>query len=61
MTREKIEDYVLFSALLGSVTPGEDTWLIDSGSSKNTIIQRDILFILTENNLPKKLSLGYDY
>jgi hypothetical protein len=35
MTKEKIEDYVLFSALLGSVAPGEDTWLIDSGSSKH--------------------------
>jgi hypothetical protein len=34
MTKEKIEDYVLFSALSGSVIPGEDTWLIDSGASK---------------------------
>jgi hypothetical protein len=35
MIREKIEDHVLISALLGSVTPGEDTWLIDSGASKH--------------------------
>jgi hypothetical protein len=34
MIKEKIEDYVLFSALSGSVSPGVDTWLIDSGASK---------------------------
>jgi hypothetical protein len=35
LTKEEIEDYVLFSALSGSVIPGEDTWLIDSGSCKH--------------------------
>jgi hypothetical protein len=35
LTKEEIQDYVLFSALLGSVTPGEDIWLIDSGASKH--------------------------
>jgi hypothetical protein len=35
MIKEKIEEYVLFFALSGSVTPGEDTWLIDSGASKH--------------------------
>ena len=30
-----IEEYVLFSAISGSVTPGEDIWLIDSGASKH--------------------------
>jgi hypothetical protein len=33
--RERIKDYVLISALSGSVSPGEDTWLIDSGASKH--------------------------
>jgi hypothetical protein len=33
--KEKIEDYVLIFALSGSVSPSEDTWLIDSGASKN--------------------------
>ena len=32
---EDAEEYVLFSALSGSITPREDTWLIDSGASKN--------------------------
>jgi hypothetical protein len=35
LTKEEIEDYVLFSSLLGSVTPREDTWLIDNGASKH--------------------------
>jgi hypothetical protein len=37
MIKEKIEDYVLISSLSGSVSPGEDTWLIDSGASKHVI------------------------
>jgi hypothetical protein len=41
--RERIEDYVLISALSGSVSPGEDTWLTDSGASKHMTGQRDIL------------------
>ena len=32
---EDAEEYVLFSVLFGSVTPEEDTWLIDSGASKH--------------------------
>jgi hypothetical protein len=33
--REQIKEHVLISTLLGLVTPGEDTWLIDSGASKH--------------------------
>jgi hypothetical protein len=47
LTKQEIEDYVLFSALSGSVSPREDTWLIDSGASKHMKGQRDILFSLT--------------
>jgi hypothetical protein len=61
MIKEKIEDYVLFSALSRSVSPGEDTWLIDSGASKHMIGQRDILSSLTEKNYPQKVILGDDY
>jgi hypothetical protein len=43
MLREQIKEHVLISALSGSVTPGEETWLIDSGASKNMTGQRDIL------------------
>jgi hypothetical protein len=61
LTKEEIEDYVLFSTLLGSVTPGEDTWLIDSGASKHMIGQKDIISSLIEKDLPQKVSLGDDY
>ena len=56
-----IKDYVLISALSRSVSPGEDTWLIDSGASKHMTGQRDILSCLTEKNFPQKVTLGDDY
>jgi hypothetical protein len=40
LTKEEIEDYVLFFSLSGSVTPGEDTWIIDSGASKHMTGQK---------------------
>jgi hypothetical protein len=61
MIKEQIEDYVLISSLLGSGSPGEDTWHIDSGASKHMTGQRDILSFLTEKKFPKKVTLGYDY
>jgi hypothetical protein len=61
MIKEQIEDYVLISALLGSVSHGEDTWLIENGASKNMIVQRDILSYLTEKKFPQKVTLGDDY
>jgi hypothetical protein len=61
LTKEEIEDYVLFSALSGFVTHGEDTWLIDSGASKHMTGQKDILSSLTEKDFPHKVSLGDDY
>jgi hypothetical protein len=61
MIKEKIEDYVLFSALSGFVSPGEDTWLIDSDASNHMTGQRDILSSLTDKNFPQKITLGDDY
>jgi hypothetical protein len=61
LTKEEIEDYILFSALSGFVTPGEDTWLIDNGPSKHIIGRRDILSSLREKNFPHKVTLGDDY
>ena len=40
---EDAEEYVLFSALSGFVTPGEHTWLIDSDDSKHIIGQNKIM------------------
>ena len=61
MIKEQIKDYVLISSLSGSVSPGEDTWLIDSVASKHMTGQRDILYCLTENNFPQKVTLGDGY
>jgi hypothetical protein len=61
LIREQIKDYVLISALSGSVTPGEDMWLIDSGASKHMIGQRDILSCISEKNFSQKVTLGDDY
>ena len=61
MIREKIKDHVLISALSGSVTPGEDTWLIDSGASKHMTGQRDILSCISEKKFSHKVTLGDDY
>jgi hypothetical protein len=43
------------------VSPGEDTWLIDNGASKNMKGQRDILSFLLEKKFPHKVTLGDDY
>ena len=58
---EDAEEYALFSALSGSVTPGEDTWLIDSGALKHMPGQKKFLSKLEEMNSPQKVSLGDDY
>ena len=51
---EDAEEYVLFSALSGTVTPGEDTWLIDSGASKHMTGQKKTLSKLEEKISPRK-------
>jgi hypothetical protein len=61
MTREQIKDHVLISTLLGSITPREDTWLIDSGASKHMTGQRNILSCISENNFSQKVTIGDDY
>ena len=58
---EDAEKYVLFSTLFGSITPGEDTWLIDSGASKHMTGHKKNLSRLEEKNSPQKVSLGDDY
>jgi hypothetical protein len=60
-TKEYIEDYVLFFSLSISVTPREDTWLIDSGASKHMTGQKEIISSLIEKESPQKFSLGDDY
>ena len=50
-----------YSLHFGYVTPREDTWLIDSGASKDMIGKKQTLWRLEEKNSPQKVSLGDDY
>ena len=62
LTREEdVDEYVLFSSLYGSITPREDTWLIDSGALKHLIGKKKSLSKLEEKNSPQKVSLGDEY
>jgi hypothetical protein len=56
-----IKDHVLISALSGSVTPREDTWLINSGASKHMKGKRNTLSCISENKFSHKVTLGDDY
>ena len=47
---------MLFFALSGSVTPGEDTWVIDSGASKHMTGNKTRLSKLEDKNSPQKVS-----
>jgi hypothetical protein len=55
-----IKDHVLISALLGSVSPREDTWLIDSGASKHTTGKKNTLSCISKKKFSQKVTLG-DY
>jgi hypothetical protein len=61
MFKENNEDYVLISSLSGSVSHGEDTWIIDSGASNHMTGEREIFSSLTDKNFPWKVTLGDDY
>ena len=58
---EDVEEYVLFSALFGSVKPGEDTWLIDSGASKHMTGKKTTLSNIEKKNSSQKVWLVDDY
>jgi hypothetical protein len=61
MIREQIKDHVLISSLSGSITPREDTWLIDSGASKHMTGQINILSYISEKKFSQRVTLGDDY
>jgi hypothetical protein len=56
-----IKDHVLISSLSGSVSPGEDTWLIDSGASKHMTGKKNTPSCISENKFSQKVTLGDDY
>jgi hypothetical protein len=43
-----IKDHVLILALSGSVSLGEDTWLIDSSASKHMMGKKNTLSCISE-------------
>jgi hypothetical protein len=51
----------LISALSGSVSPGEDTWLIDSGASKHIMGKKNTLSCISVKRFSHKVTLGDDY
>jgi hypothetical protein len=56
-----VEDYVLISALTGTVTHGSDTWLINNGTSKHMIGDGDSLSKFIHKDSPHKVKVGDDY
>ena len=50
----------MISALTGSVSPGNDTWLVDSGSYKHMTCYKDSLSCLIQKEFPHKVMVG-DY
>jgi hypothetical protein len=51
----------LISALIGTVTHGNDTWLVNSGASKHMTGYKDYLSTLVEKESHQKVKLGDDY
>ena len=56
-----MKNIVLISALTGLVLPSSDTWLVDSGASKNVTCYKDSLSCLVQEDSPHKVMLGDDY
>ena len=54
------EEYVLISALTGSVSPGNGTWLVDSDASKHMTGYKESLSCLEKKESPHKVMLGDD-
>ena len=55
------DEYVLISALMGTVTHGSKDWLIDSEDSKHMISFKESFEKLFEHNSPHKVKLMDDY
>ena len=55
------DEYSLISALTGTITHGNDTWLVDSGASKHMTGYKDYLSTLVEKESHQKVKLGDDY
>jgi hypothetical protein len=54
------EEYVLISSLTCTITHGSDTWLIDSGASKQMTCYKDSFSELVQKDSPPKVKLDDD-
>jgi hypothetical protein len=55
------KEYVLISSLIGTITHGSGTCLIDSVASKHMIGYKDSFSKLVQKDSPQKVKLGGDY
>jgi hypothetical protein len=55
------DDYILILTLIGIVTPGNDTWLVDIDASKHMTWYKDSLSNLIHKDSPHNVNLGDDY
>ena len=55
------EEYVLISALMGTVSHGSNDWLIDSGASNHMTGFKESFVKLSKHESPHKVKLGDDY
>ena len=55
------EEYVLISALTGTITRGRNDWLINNGASKHMTGFKESFVKLLEHESPHKVKLGDDY
>ena len=51
----------MISALTGTITHGNDTWIVDSGASKHMTGYKDCLSTLVKKESHQKVKLGDDY
>ena len=61
MTLPSDEEYVLISALTGTVSHGSNDWFIDSGASKHMTGFKESFMKLSKHESPHKVKLGDDY
>ena len=55
------EEYVLISALTGTITHESNDWLVNSGASKHMTRYKESFINLLEHESPHNMKLGDDY
>ena len=55
------EEYVLISALTGTISHGSNDWLVDSGASKHMTRYKESFINMSEHESPQKVKLADDY